>query len=224
MRKLFVLMLALVLALSVCGCGGNSADKAPDFETYNMTAISAKEALASGTAYPYTTVCQAEPEKATTGTVKVLEYKDVDSPDGKSPAKGCKWVSIKLELNFGDEAANESGYTYSYKLADYYNIKNVQDSMCYDMDKACETFQIRSEGKKYNCKGLVAKSSGDWAMNDVTGLQNCSEFITWTFMIPENYDGLCCGLFNSSKESIVNGSSYIYELQEDPGFLFFRLD
>lgn len=224
MRKLIVLLLAFVLAMGICGCGSEPESKVPDFESSNISAISASEAFASGQLYDYVTICEADGSKATKGTVKVADYSETEAPEGYDTSKNCRWVTLKLELAFGDEAANESGYRYSYKIADYYNIKDVQDTMFFDVEKSCEVFKVKTGGKKYSCKGLVNKSSDDWAMNDETGLQSCREYITWTFMLPEGYDGLCCGIYNSSKEDIVSAAPYVNQCTEDPGFIFFRLD
>ena len=224
MRKLTALLLAMLLAAGLCACGASSEGDVPDFEKYNITAMSALDFAGSGKTAEYDTICQDDGEKTTAGTVLITGYSDTSAPEGFSEQSGCTWKKLTIELTFGDEAANEAGYRYCYKMSDYYDIKSFQDSLVYDSKKECETFKIKNNGKKYTCYALININSADWTMDEDTGLQYCKETLTWTVLVPDDYDGLCIGLYDAAFESEVSSAAYITDLEEEAGFVFFRLD
>ncbi len=225
MKRLFLFLLALLFAISsLAGCAKEEEEeRQPDFETLNIRTISASRALATGIEYSYITPCAEDENARTEGMVKVIEYGPCEAPEGKSSSEGCTWRKLTLKIVYGDENANESGFTYRYCMADYYDIRGVHDSLRQDPEKSRETFQIRMDGKKYECEALISENISDWVM-DSEGMQSCTMELTWTLMLPEGYDGICCSLYDAQYAAKVEECKYIDAYYIEDAFLIFKLD
>lgn len=217
--------MALIFAIScLAGCAKEEEEeREPDFEVLNIRTMSASRALASGIEYSYSTLCAEDENARTEGMVKVIEYAPCEAPEGKSTSEGCAWRKLTLQISYGDDNANESGYTYRYCMADYYDIRGVHDSQRHDPEKGRETFHIRLDGKKYECEALISENASDWVM-DSEGMQSCTVELTWTIMLPEGYDGMCCSLYDSQYAAQVEEGKYMDVYYIEDAFLIFRLD
>ena len=130
-----------------------------------------------------------------------------------------------MRVTFGDENANESGYRYCYLMTDYYDMAKLQSSLAYDESKQCDTFTVRWNDKKYKkCVAIINKTAEDWVMDEESGLQSCSEILSWTLLLPEGYDGICCGIYNAALEGKVETVSAFTENYDSASFVLYRLD
>lgn len=219
--KIFLIpLLCLSLASAACGC--SDKDRTPDFEALGVEWLSAGEYAASGLALKYETATEKEPERSSEAYV-TAEYGPCEAPAGQATPQGFGWRKLSLAMSYGDEACNESGYSYRWFMTDYYDVKAFRDSMVYEQDLQCETFSLRFNGKKYRCRALISRSATDWSM-DESGVQRCTETLTWTLMLPEGYDGLCCGLIDSALEEEAEAAYLFTEFYAPEDFLIYRLD
>ncbi len=212
-----------MLLFSLAGCAKEEEEKDPDFEVLNIRTISASKVLASGIEYSYNTLCSEDENAHTLGSVRVVEYAPCEAPEGRSTPQGSEWRQFTVQIVYGDENANESGYSYRYVTADYYDIRGVHDSLRSDAEKGRETFKVRLDGKKYECEALISENISDWVM-DSEGMQSCTVELTWTFMLPEDYDGICCSLYDSKYAAQVEEGKYMDVYYIEDAFLIFRLD
>ena len=223
MKKASVLFLVLLLALGLCSCGSGGED-APDFEANKIEWTSAAYATKEAQVVSFTTACEKDPVARTTASVNVYSTA-CDAPEGFSTPDGYAWQKLSLRLRFGDEQANENGYRYCYFLTDYYDMAALQNSITNDESRQCDTFTVRWEDKKYKkCLALISKTTEDWEMDEESGLQSCSEILSWTVLLPEGYDGLCCGIYDAALEGTVDTPDAFIEHYDAKAFLLYRLD
>ncbi|MBQ2096010.1 MAG: hypothetical protein II474_08905, partial [Firmicutes bacterium] len=138
---------------------------------------------------------------------------------------GYAWQKLYMRLSFGDEASNENGYRYCYFMTDFYDIKGMHNSLSFDESTQCDTFTVRWQDKKWKkCVAMIARSAEDWVMDEESGLQSCSEILTWTLCLPEGYDGICCCLYDASLQTQIEATSDFTEVYDPPAFLIYRLD
>ena len=218
----------MVFCLAACETEAEE-ERTPDFEALGISCIPVSEAMEKGKTYPYETVTEEDELAATHADVTAVLEKAVP-PKGFEEEEGFVWVTLRVRMAYGDEAANESGYRYSYLMTDYYDIEGVRGSIAYDEAKQCETFTVRWNGQTYQCAVVLSKKAEDWAMDESTGLQHCAETVAWTMKIPEGYDGIVCGLADpllkpAPPEEGEEASSEVFPAQYDPAsFLLFRVD
>ena len=224
MKKVTTILIALFLALTVCSCSGSKGPETPDFETDGIQWISASSAMQGGQKQPFATICEKDRSQVTRAEVNIYSQA-CDAPEGFSTPDGYAWQRLTVRLAFGDEAANENGYRYCYFLTDYYDMDGLQGSLSYDEGKQCDTFTVRYNDKKYKkCIALISKSAEDWVMDEESGLQHCSELLNWTLMLPEGYDGICCGIYDAALEGQVDTAADFREHYDPASFLIYRLD
>ena len=224
MKKVICILLVCLLAAGLCSCSGSGGDKTPDFEEKNVQWISVSSAMKNSDVRPYQTVCEKDPAVTTTGSVNVYA-EPCEAPEGFKTPDGYAWQKLYMRMNFGDEAANENGYRYCYFMTDYYDISYLNGSLSFDEDRQCDTFTVRWQDKKYKkCVALISKSAEDWVMDEESGLQNCSEILTWTILLPEGYDGICCCLYDAALQAQVEGASDFTNVYDPASFLIYRLD
>ena len=224
MKRIISILIAAVLVLGLCSCSGGGSDAVPDFEEKNVQWISVASAMREGDVRPYTTICEKDPETSTTGSVNVY-CEPCEAPDGFKTPDGYAWQRLRMRLSFGDEAANENGYRYCYIMTDYYDIGRLNSSLSYDGDRQCDTFTLRYNDKKWKkCVAIMNKAAEDWVMDEESGLQSCSEILTWTLCLPEGYDGICCCLYNGALQNQVEGAADFTSVYDPSSFLIYRLD
>ena len=224
MRKIICILLICFLAAGFCSCSGAGGDKTPDFEEKNVQWISVSSAMKNSDVRPYKTVCEKDPTAVTTGSVNVYA-EPCEAPEGFKTPDGYAWQRLRMRLSFGDEAANENGYRYCYFMTDYYGIDRLAGSLSFDDSRQCDTFTVNWEDKKYKkCVALFGKTAEDWVMDEESGLQSCSEILTWTLCLPEGYDGICCCLYDAALQTQVEGNKDFTEVYDPSAFLIYRLD
>ena len=224
MKKFTVIILAVLLVLGMSACGGSGDQDSPDFEAKNIQWISASSAMKESRVDGFTTICEKDHAVFTDGTVNIYSAA-CDAPEGFSTPDGYAWQRLSMRITFGDENANESGYRYCYLMTDYYDMDRLQSSLSYDENKQCDTFTVRYNDKKYKkCVAIINKSAEDWVMDEESGLQHCSELLNWTLLLPEGYDGICCGIYNAALEGQVETVSALVEHYDPGAFLIYRLD
>ena len=224
MKKVICVLLTIFLLAGLCSCGGAGGDQTPDFEEKNVQWISVSSAMQNGDVRSYKTVCEKDPSAVTTGTINVFAEK-CDAPDGFKTPDGYAWQRLRMRLSFGDEAANENGYRYCYFMTDYYDIDKLSSSLSFDDSRQCDTFTVRWEDKKWKkCVALFSKAAEDWVMDEESGLQSCSEILTWTLCLPEGYDGICCCLYDAALQTQVEGTANFTTAYDPSAFLIYRLD
>lgn len=224
MKRIAAIFLAIVLVLGLAACGSSGGQDSPDFETKGIQWISASSAMSGGQKNEYTTICEKDHAKMTTGSVNIFSQA-CEAPEGFKTPDGYAWQRLSMRISFGDEAANENGYRYCYFLTDYYDMDRLQSSLAHDEAKQCDTFTVRYNDKKYKkCIAIISKTADDWEMDEESGLQHCSELLNWTLLLPEGYDGICCGLYSAALEGQVETVSAFTEHYDPASFLIYRLD
>ena len=224
MKKISVFLISLALILGMTACGGSGDQDVPDFEAKNMQWISAAAAMQANRVDSFTTVCEKDPSLITTGNVNIYSAK-CDAPEGFSTPDGYAWQKLSMRITFGDEHANENGYRYCYLMTDYYDMDRLQNSLAFNEGKQCDTFTVRYNDKKYKkCVAVMNKSAEDWVMDEESGLQHCSELLNWTLLLPEGYDGICCGIYSAALEGQVETVSALTEHYDPAQFILYRLD
>ena len=224
MKKFTGILLAAVLTIALCACSASKGDETPDFEEKNVQWISVSSEIKNSGVRQYQTVCEKDDSVATVGTVNVY-CEPCEAPDGFKTPDGCAWQKFYMRLRFGDEAANENGYRYCYFMTDYYDTARLNNSLSYDEDRQCDTFTIVYNDKKYKkCVAMIGKAAEDWVMDEESGLQSCSEVLTWTLCLPEGYDGICCCLYDAALQTQVEGAADFTGVYDPASFLIYRLD
>ena len=224
MKRVICVLLTVFLLTGLCSCSGGGGDQTPDFEEKNVQWISVSSAMKNSDVRQIATVCEKDPSVPTTASVNVFAEK-CDAPDGFKTPDGYAWQRLRMRLTFGDEAANENGYRYCYFMTDYYDIGRMSGSLSFDDSRQCDTFTVNWQDKKWKkCAAVMNKQAEDWEMDEESGLQHCSEILTWTLCLPEGYDGICCGLYDASLQSQVEGSADFTNAYDPASFLIYRLD
>jgi hypothetical protein len=224
MKKITSILLIMLLIVSLCSCSGSGNSQTPDFEEKNVQWISVSSAMKNSDVRTYRTVCEKDPAAVTEGSVNVY-CEPCDAPEGFKTPDGYAWQRLRMRMSFGDEAANEGGYRYCYFMTDYYGIDLLNGSLSFDDSRQCDTFTVRWEDKKYKkCVAMISKAAEDWVMDEESGLQSCSEILTWTVLLPEGYDGICCCLYDAALQAQVEGSANFTNVYDPAAFLIYRLD
>lgn len=216
--------MVILLMAALCACSGGGGDQVPEFEEKGVQWISVSDAMQNSEVRKYRTICDKDPSAVTTGSVNVYR-EPCEAPDGFKTPEGYAWQRLRMRMSFGDEAANENGYRYCYFMTDYYDIGKLVSSLSYDDARQCDTFTVRWADKKWKkCVALISKAEEDWVMDEESGLQSCSEILTWTLCLPEGYDGICCCLYDASLQTQVESASDFTSVYDAPAFLIYRLD
>lgn len=224
MKKIFAILISLALLFGMTACSGSGSQDSPDFETHQIQWISAASASKNSRVDEFTTVCEKDPAVITNGTVNIFSSA-CDAPEGFHTPDGYAWQKLNMRITFGDENANESGYRYCYLMTDYYDMERLQSSLSYDEGRQCDTFAVRWNDKKYKkCVAIINKTAEDWVMDEESGLQHCSEILSWTLLLPEGYDGICCGIYNAALEGKADTVSSFLENYDASSFTLYRLD
>ena len=224
MKKIISILIIGVLVLGLCSCSGSGGDETPDFEEKNVQWISVSSAMKNSDVREYTTVCEKDETAFTKASVNVY-CEPCEAPDGFKTPDGYAWQRLRMRLAFGDEAANENGYRYCYFMTDYYDIGRLNSSLSFDEDRQCDVFTVVYNDKKWKkCAAVMSKAAEDWEMDEESGLQHCSEILTWTLCLPEGYDGICCCLYNGALQSQVEGNADFTSVYDPASFLIYRLD
>ena len=224
MKKAVSIVLIVLLVLGLCACSGSGGDKTPDFEEKNVQWISVSSAMKNSDVRQFLTACEKDPSVSTTAAVNVFAEK-CDAPEGFKTPDGYAWQRLRLRMTFGDEAANESGYRYCYFMTDFYDVSRMSSSLSFDDSRQCDTFTVNWQDKKWKkCVALMNKAAEDWEMDEESGLQHCSEILTWTLCLPEGYDGICCGLYHAALQAQMEGTADFTTVYDPAAFLIYRLD
>jgi len=223
MRKLLTVFLIFSLAAGLCACGGSQDPDTPDFEANSIQWTSVSAAMSQNSVQTLQTVCEKDASVLTTGSVNVYS-EACEAPEGFKTPDGYAWQRLRMRVTFADENANENGYRYCYLMTDYYDMNRLKKTLSYDEDKQCDTFTVVYNDKKYKkCVAVIGKTVEDWVMNEETGLQSCSEILTWTLCLPEGYDGICCSVYNASLEGQTSTVSSFLECYDPASFAMYRL-
>ena len=224
MKKIFAILISFALLFGMTACSGSGSQDSPDFEAKNIQWISAASATKDSRVDSFATVCEKDHAVVTEGTVNIYSA-PCDAPEGFKTPDGYAWQKLNMRITFGDENANESGYRYCYLMTDYYDMAKLQSSLAYDESKQCDTFTVRWNDKKYKkCVAIINKTAEDWVMDEESGLQSCSEILSWTLLLPEGYDGICCGIYSAALEGKVETVSAFTENYDPASFVLYRLD
>ena len=132
MKKTFIIILAVALLLSFCGCGDQNTNTGPveiPPQAADLEAKGFKCTLKIGEGADYKTICkQQDPPPATTGTLTITEcnrYKTGTAlpKEGLAELEGYEWVEIKARTVFDDQNARLYRVDRASTVTTYYEQK-----------------------------------------------------------------------------------------------------
>ena len=221
MKKTFIIILAVALLLSFCGCGDQNTNTGPveiPPQAADLEAKGFKCTLKIGEGADYKTVCKQDPAQATTGTLTITEcnrYKAGTAlpKEGLAELEGYEWVEIKARTVFDDQNARLYGVDRASTVTTYYEQKYYEQHVK-DLEDGSTSFSVVKDGKEWpEC--LYIKTVDNQGWNEER--QSVCEY-TWYARVPEGYDGVVIVFFNAGLK--WEDGQYIYEVLDKDALLF----
>lgn len=168
----------------------------------------------------FTTRCDRDESRFSTGTVTFSDYSTFNSTYKHKARDGYVWQSVTMTYVFDDENAYNFGVRTPINLWDYYNEnKNRQNDE--KNEQGYGVFFVNYYGKEYECwwdTSLVQKGWEWKSFGDGTFILS----IRISFNVPVGYDGVVVGSYdanNMGKEDIsilnvYNEKCVLYRLPE----------
>ena len=193
------------------GCSVTEGKPLPaDFEVHGLSCN-----LTENYKMLYITRCYDDPSKETKAELKMYNY-CVFEFDETHPAKeGYEWRKVTAQIYFTDENAYKYGFHVRGDIADFYTIKQHDDSLV-ELDDGSTEYVVNFHGTEYPCKAIIeGVTTSGWVNR--TNIWAA----TFYFHIPVGYDGTVIGFYDTVIEQ--EDGMYIYDIA-DENALFFRLD
>lgn len=170
--------------------------------------------------YDFTTRTYQDADITTTGTVKIEDYKVIDSDKYHEAVEGYEWRTVTVLYCFGDENRRQYGVWTGEVIADYYSV-DLEFEEGIPKEGEVQSFFIDYMGERTECKWFFT------SMLDLSNKRTWNCRTKYSFLVPAGYDGIVMAFFNAKNynTSPPNVDYYPAVPSEviDEDTMFFRL-
>ena len=193
----------------------------PSFVEHGLTINAALD-----TDIPYVTGVMDNDEDVTVGTARFEDFRRFKGDDMFPATDGYEWLSVRVSIDFSDEAAAKYGYTVGPTFDDYYTTEKHDETAAYieavgdkyaDFDEHC-TYTINYHGEEYVAESLYKLEESGWQADKHAHVK----YVEYVH-VPEGYDGTVVGLYHFRNDTEWMENQYIYDIA-DKDTIFFRMD